>query len=96
MTESNKWGLQFTEIDHEKQDIKTLLYLSADEHQVKTTFESIKSQFKRNEIAPECTLDLMCDDGMTIVDDYPLTKMQLGSVAALLGFELNEECVGND
>lgn len=94
MTKSNKWGLQFTEIDHEEQEFKTLLYLSASEEQTKKTFENIKSKFKRYEGEAECVIDLIDDDdNESIVDDYPLTKMQLESVATLLGFELSKECI---
>lgn len=94
MTESNKWALQFTEIDHENQEFKTLLYLTASEEQVKTTFKNIKSKFKMNEGEKECVIDLIdIDDNESIADDYPLTKMQLESVATLLGYELSKECI---
>lgn len=94
MIESNKWGLQFTEIDHENQEIKTLLYITAEEEQVKATFENIKKQFKENEGDKECAIDLIdVDDNESIVDDYPLTKMQLESAATLLGFELSKKCI---
>lgn len=92
MSETNKWALQFTEIDHENQYFKTLLYLTAGEEQVKTTFENLKKQFKKNEGAKECVIDLInVDDNESIIDDYPLTKMQLESVATLLGFKLSKE-----
>jgi len=91
---TNKWGLQFTEIDHENQKFKLLLYLTADEKQAKKTFENIKAKFKRNEGEADCLIDLIdVDDGDCIVDDYPLTKMQLEMVATLLGFELSKECI---
>lgn len=94
MTKTNKWGLQFTEIDHENQEFKTLLYITAEEKQVKATFENIKKQFKKNEGEKECVIDLIdIDDNESIVDDHPLTKMQLESVATLLGFELSEKCI---
>lgn len=96
MTESNKWGLVFHEVDVENQEYKTLLYLTGAESQMKATFENMKSQFKRHKGDPDCVVSLIdVDDNESTVDDYPLSKMQMTSVATLLGFELSEECIRN-
>lgn len=90
----NKWGLVFHEVDMEKQEYKTLLYLTGVENQIKTTFENMKNQFKRLKGEPDCVVSLIdVGDNESTVDDYTLTKMQMTSVATLLGFELSEECI---
>lgn len=92
MNAPGKWGLVFHEI--ENQEFKTLLYLEGEESQIKTAFENMKSQFKRNIIEPDCIISLIdVGDNESTVDDYPLTKMQMTSVATLLGFELSESCI---
>ncbi|MGG0667752.1 hypothetical protein ABE073_04400 [Lederbergia citrisecunda] len=94
MSESNKWGLVFHEVDVENQEFKTLLYLTGDHIRIKYTFNNIKERFKRNTGNPECVLSLVdVEDNESAIDDYPLTKMQLESVATLLGFELSKECI---
>jgi len=94
MSESEKWGLVFHEVDLENQEYKTLLYLTGTESRIKAAFENMKNQFKRHKGEPDCVISLIdVDDNESTVDDYPLTKMQMTSIATLLGFELSEECI---
>lgn len=94
MTDSNKWGLVFHEVDVENQEYKTLLYLTGVESQIKAAFENMKSQFKRHKGDPDCVVSLInVVNNESTIDDYPLTKMQMTSIATLLGFELSEECI---
>lgn len=85
---SNTWGLQFTQVDVESNEIKTLLALNTGgEKGTKILFEDIKKKFPKNEGKPDCTIDLL-DETDDIVDDHPITREQLTQVALGLGHKI--------
>lgn len=90
MKEQNKntWGLAFYKLNHEKNEINQLLGLNlGTEQKAKEVFDRIKNEFKKNEGKPDSIIDLI-DENYNIIEDYPLTKNQLVTVASLLGHEI--------
>lgn len=94
---TNKWGIVFHEVDTEKQEFRTLLYITGEEIRIRWTFANIKNDFQRNTGKPDCVISLIdVEDNESTVDDHPLTKEQMKSIADSLGFQLGEECIRND
>ncbi|QAT68031.1 hypothetical protein EQZ20_24470 (plasmid) [Bacillus glycinifermentans] len=85
----NTWGLAFVKIDIENDQFNELLALNlGTEQKAREVFDRIKNEFKENKGEPDCIIDLIDEYG-EIIEDYPLTKNQLITVASLLGHKIS-------
>ncbi|MCY8737533.1 hypothetical protein P8881_19555 [Bacillus haynesii] len=85
----NTWGLAFVKIDLENDQFNELLALNlGTEQKAREVFGRIKNEFKENKGEPDCIIDLIDEYG-DIIEDYPLTKNQIVTIASLLGHEIN-------
>ncbi|MBK4208858.1 hypothetical protein ACQJNT_07325 [Bacillus licheniformis] len=84
----NTWGLAFVKIDLENDQFNELLALNLETEQIaREVFGRIKNEFKENKGEPDCIIDLI-DEHNDIIEDYPLTKKQIVTIASLLGHEI--------
>ncbi|MED3677081.1 MULTISPECIES: hypothetical protein [Bacillus amyloliquefaciens group] len=87
--QKNTWGLSFCSIDEKEQNIKLLGLNFGTEQKAKEIFDRIKNEFEQNTGKPDSIIDLI-DEEEDIIDEYPLTKNQLVTVASLLGHTIKE------
>ena len=89
MVQKNTWGLSFCSIDEKEENNKLLELNLGTEQKAREVFDRIKNEFEQNTGKTDSIIDLIDEDD-NIIDDYPLTKHQLVTVASLLGHSLKE------